>query len=491
MSRWLSNCIKHHELCTDRASALPTRVLHIGPKGSTADPRLLVAEGRPGRWAALSHCWGSGVPFITTTSNLVQRQLGIPFADFPPTFQDAIVICRHIGIENLWIDSICILQDSPSDWLSESAQMGYVYNNATITLVAEASPDCNSGIFTSANVGRSPTIRVPCIDSKGAYRGTIYPQDFLDGIGVSGMFKPGPLSSRAWGLQEDVLSQRVLRYAEDQLFWACHTSFHSESNPSVFGEFQRVYDSRIFRRPDASRPVLAFWYDIMDSYGTRELTFEKDKFPAISAMAREIGALTNLSYRAGIWQEDAHLGLLWSAHGTGERSSEYVAPSWSWASLANQSGDLYGEVCGTEEDIAEIVHIDVTNTADDAYGQVSSGSLQIHGPCRSIDPWDQDHSQLHWGNLIISVLPQLSEKIHCQLDVKDDQPDQGIICLQIARVTIFGDARSAVSTLAAILLKRIDRADEKEEYRRVGRAVIRTSDKTVPEGWERRTFTII
>src|SRR5689334_5194963 len=128
--------------------------------------------------------------------------------------------------------------------------MDYVYSRATLTLVAEASLHCQSGIFATANTGRTTTISVPTVNSKGDSHGTIYPQYFNHGIGVSGMFRRGPLSSRAWALQEDVLSQRVLRYAQDQLFWACQTSFHSESNPTVFGRFQRVYDPRTFRNKD-------------------------------------------------------------------------------------------------------------------------------------------------------------------------------------------------------------------------------------------------
>lgn len=492
MSRWLSNCLEHHGgHCIDQASALPTRVLYIGPKDATTDPYLLVEEAKPGRWAALSHCWGSGAPFLTTTSNLVQRQRGIPFADFPATFQDAIVICRRLGIEHLWIDSLCILQDSPSDWLSESARMGYVYSRATVTLVAEASPNCHNGIFAPANGSRTSTIRIPCVDSAGAPHGALYPQDFNDGIGVSGMFKPGPLSSRAWALQEDVLSQRVLRFAEDQLFWACQTSFHSESNPTVFGEFQKVYDPRIFRQGDASRTLLGFWYDMMDHYGTRALTFDKDKFPAVSAMAKEIGALTGHIYRAGIWQEDAGLGLLWSGRGTGQRSPEYIAPSWSWASLRSQKGNLYGEVCGNEETIADILGFDVTNTTDDVYGQVVAASLRLRGPSRSVDPWDPEHARLHWGDVQIARLPRDSEKMHCQLDVQGEQPSHGIICIQVARVMIFGDARSAKPTLAGLLLKPVKQGDGEETYQRIGRAVFRTSDATITEGWERQTVTVI
>lgn len=221
---WLQRCLtSHHEFCNNVEMPLPKRVIYIGRTDTTSDPYLLETDNEIGAWVALSHCWGQGASFTTTTTNLLERKRGIPFADFPATFQDAITISRRLGIKNLWIDSLCIIQDSASDWLEQSRQMKQVYSNAIVTLVAEASEDSHSGIFTSANAGRAKPVHVPFHDGRGNYSGSLYSQAFHQYFGVAGCYEPGPLSSRAWALQEDVLSQRILRYASDQLFWACRT----------------------------------------------------------------------------------------------------------------------------------------------------------------------------------------------------------------------------------------------------------------------------
>ena len=204
-------------------SPLPKRVIYIGRSDTTSDPFLLENNKKNGAWVALSHCWGQGTSFTTTTTNILDRKKGIPFADFPATFRDAITISRTLGIEHLWIDSLCIIQDSASDWLEQSRQMKQVYSNATVTLVAEASEDSHGGIFTSANAGRARSVHIPFHDTTGNYRGSLYSQKYNENSPVSGVYAPGPLSSRAWALQEDVLSQRILRYASDQLFWLCYT----------------------------------------------------------------------------------------------------------------------------------------------------------------------------------------------------------------------------------------------------------------------------
>ena len=221
---WLQKCLtSHHKFCNHVESPLPTRVIHIGRTGTSFDPFLEETDNKNGAWVALSHCWGQGKSFTTTTTNYLDRKKGIPFADFPATFRDAITISRRLGIERLWIDSLCIIQDSASDWLEQSRQMKQVYSNATLTLVAEASEDSHSGIFTSANAGRAETVHIPFHDGTGNYRGSLYSQKYTKAIEARGCYAPGPLSSRAWALQEDVLSQRILRYASDQLFWSCQT----------------------------------------------------------------------------------------------------------------------------------------------------------------------------------------------------------------------------------------------------------------------------
>jgi len=310
------------------------------------------------------------------------------------------------------------------------------------------------------------------------------------------------LSSRAWALQEDVLSQRILRYSRDQLFWACRTSFHSESNPTYFDETKMIYDPRNFRRQDISKNVraeqrllrnlLTFWYTILRRYHTQSLTFENDRSPAISGMAREIAARGNYTYKAGIWQEDAHHGLVWSTTGTPKRTSEYIAPSWSWASLIHQNGDLYEKAYEVTENFSKILQIDVINVEDDTYGQVSSASLKIQGPWRSIDPWDQKQAELQSPDL--QPFPKYCSsfkkiQIYFDLDITTDGLCQDIICLQIAKAKDFRMESSP--RLYGLLLRPISHDSPKNEYQRIGLAALPTHGKRMEETWEQGIFTII
>lgn len=72
---------------------------------------------------------------------------GFLISSMPRTFQEAIEVCRSLDIKYLWIDSLCIIQDSAEDWLSEAVRMADIYSNAYINLAGTASETSDTGLF--------------------------------------------------------------------------------------------------------------------------------------------------------------------------------------------------------------------------------------------------------------------------------------------------------------------------------------------------------
>jgi hypothetical protein len=67
----------------------------------------------------------------------VQRRLrNIPMSSLPKSFQDAVVVTRALVLVYLWIDSLCIIQDSRADWYAESSKVHQYYQNAFVTISA-------------------------------------------------------------------------------------------------------------------------------------------------------------------------------------------------------------------------------------------------------------------------------------------------------------------------------------------------------------------
>lgn len=65
----------------------------------------------------------------------------------PQNFQDAIVITRALGSRYIWIESLCIVQDSNADWAYEGSQMDKAYKFARLTLAAASASTSEHGFL--------------------------------------------------------------------------------------------------------------------------------------------------------------------------------------------------------------------------------------------------------------------------------------------------------------------------------------------------------
>jgi hypothetical protein len=75
----------------------------------------------------------------TTQSTLSLRKRQIQWTELSPVFQDAVLVAHRFKVAYIWIDSLCIIQDSREDWQTDSADMARVYENAYFTVAAVSS----------------------------------------------------------------------------------------------------------------------------------------------------------------------------------------------------------------------------------------------------------------------------------------------------------------------------------------------------------------
>lgn len=143
-------CSTEHSSCKKaETSTLPKRTVFF-QQANNGDINVKLQEhkGDEGKYAALSHCWGS-IPSCTTTSkNFRAYAHAIPWTALSITFRDSIEFCLELGIHHIWIDALCIVQDDKRDWEVESSKMADVYQNSYITLAATTSNDGNGGCYS-------------------------------------------------------------------------------------------------------------------------------------------------------------------------------------------------------------------------------------------------------------------------------------------------------------------------------------------------------
>src|SRR5262249_23569510 len=141
--KWINECQTNHPRCREVLKpncsyAYPKRLIDVS-QASTG--RIYLCDNFSNNnygahYAALSHCWETREFKCMTNSSYKGFVAGVAINEFADTFQDAIEFTQRLGLQYLWVDSICIIQDNIDDWHSESARMRDIYAGSYITIAA-------------------------------------------------------------------------------------------------------------------------------------------------------------------------------------------------------------------------------------------------------------------------------------------------------------------------------------------------------------------
>ena len=347
----MRQCLNSHADCSASADGgqakLPTRVIDVGD--DSQDPHLHeTSEAELGTYAALSYCWGRTRTFTTTQATLQFRKDGFVLSDLPKTCRDAVVVARTTGLRYLWIDSLCIVQDSNEDWEKEAALMGDVYSNAVITLAALDSPDSDAGLFIADPTRQTFYLTSDLGDGSFGY---VYTRKgfrkLMMGFLHADRSPPlgddfgGILQTRGWTLQELTLAPRVLWFSAWELGWSCRTKTACECDPIPTSQLMKRSAARLTTLQQEGEPTIGLdmWRDFVKVFTGRKLTHETDRLPALTGRATAMSKHISDRYFAGLWEDRLRENLLWTASQpevsavTTQRAAvlDNYAPTWSWA----------------------------------------------------------------------------------------------------------------------------------------------------------------
>ncbi|KAH6652029.1 hypothetical protein BKA67DRAFT_344507 [Truncatella angustata] len=116
--KWLDDCIQKDRSCASTGSGfLPTRLLDVGHSTSSRTIRLAMSHVLPtdAPYLTLSYCWGRGKPLVLTGTSLLNFLEEIDTTSLPKTIADGVDITQRLSHRYLWVDSLCIIQDSKDD----------------------------------------------------------------------------------------------------------------------------------------------------------------------------------------------------------------------------------------------------------------------------------------------------------------------------------------------------------------------------------------
>ncbi|RGP58815.1 het-domain-containing protein [Fusarium sporotrichioides] len=433
IDEWIWNCNSAHSDCAVQDAELPHRVLYVGDQDNN-HICLHISEHQVAPYVALSHCWGKGPVLQTNTHNIEDHIRAISFQSLPKNFQDAITVTRSIGLQHLWIDSLCIVQDDKEDWEIESSKMATIYNNAFLVLAASQAGESSEGFLDRKDIDFEKTVqldpknsvKVARMENSDSIMSEIYSRPISTDptMGQSRhrwKITTSPLNQRGWVLQENILARRIIHFTESEMIWECVQCLKcecmeieaDESEATHWSEFNMVRNARIgtlhrkhYMGAQNSNRLYIQWRKLIDLYGRLMLTKDTDRLPALSGLAKFCQSYGTGKYLAGLWENDLLLSLVWYIRTDKpvQKWSEYMAPSWSPFSVGYierhdgliEAGYWYCQDKTYHERWAEpkaqILEAHCIPAGSDPTGAVKDGFLVLSGPMRKYNPENPDYT---------------------------------------------------------------------------------------------------
>ncbi|KAI0334691.1 HET-domain-containing protein [Cubamyces sp. BRFM 1775] len=439
----VDKCMREHDRCKATSlhpfgqAPLPRRVVDCS---NLTRPRLVETNsGAKGAYVALSYVWGEDQPHRTTQSNLCTYVDGMNPEGLPQTIRDAVFVTRILGYQFLWVDSLCILQDSVEDKEREIGSMRDVYRQAVLTIDAASAAKVSEG-FLHERRPHPQAEALPFIPPPSQYDrnssslrvGTIYlaraqicaraRDNVVTRVSRCGCqwetrLDSGQTGRRAWCLQEALMSCRSLVFTANTVQLRCQTATQAIGGTyhATALDGARLPGLLLSSDPQRTRAgygspgwtqVHQAWCSVVQDYTHRGLSEPSDKLVACAGLAEEFARFLQSEYLAGLWRDSLFDDLLWV------RSSReplrlprplYRAPTWSWASVDGEVTWLEGDPSDGLEVLANVVGCTVTLQHKTLpFGQVVDGSLVLRA---KLYPCGKRHAERKdGGNATISPL---------------------------------------------------------------------------------------
>jgi hypothetical protein len=390
---------RYHAPCTHYSTLeyVPTRLLDLRNITSGTWRICVPSEDSTSvvAYATISYCWGA-MPFLKLTQQLLPDfRAGQPVSQLPQVFQDAIMVTKHLGLQYIWIDALCIIQDSEEDFKNEAAKMAEVYSNTVINIIAAACQSPFESLFKARDLRSCHVGRFwPSWDTTDSFFATLHSVDSIMEIeSIKRDFENASTSRRGWILQERILPSRRLYFFRTQLYYVCRSSEACEVFPDVVPDRLKSYsETHDLPLPSQQQSPFHNWNFLAEEYSKCSLTYPGDKIIALSGLVRAFQIATGDDYVAGLWKSQLPWTLGWSgsAYSHRRRSALDIAPTWSWLSIEGEInlGDT-GLLCTHKTAICDILDVSVVPAHAISTNTVVLGVLTLRAPlflvCVAVD----------------------------------------------------------------------------------------------------------
>lgn len=329
IQQWTRPCLSVHENSISNLAF--SRRLHRTPIRLIDTTKSCITAPLPGDephvYIALSYTWGNIDPLVLKKDNEAflreEGALEKYESQLPVTIIDAISLCRMLEWRYLWVDSLCICQDTV-DKHNQIQQMDRIYEEAFLTIVAAAGKDANAGL-PGVSGPRNNHQRIISI-------GNMLLANLIPSLGAS--IASSFWESRGWTFQESLLSSKKLIFTPDQTYYHCEHGECSEDTHNNIHKIMELAAGAIPLRLNLeNQSNWSIYRTVVAEYCKRYLSYESDVLNAFAGIAGYISeaVFVGAPLIMGIPSCSLEAGLLWHPSEKLRRRSGEEFPSWSWA----------------------------------------------------------------------------------------------------------------------------------------------------------------
>lgn len=327
---WLAKCTDLHPITCTPMWSEELRTIRLV---DVVNRRLVSHPGTPCSYIALSYVLGHVEQIVC--------KLGPLPKNLPKTIDDSIDLVLQLGIQYLWVDTLCIDQSESEEKHAQIRKMDLIYRGAYATIISLSGSSAEDGLPRFGKNSQC-TPQLSCrIGDKTLV--TLMPT-------LSQQIFTTRWGSRAWTLQEALLSRRCIYLSNEQMYFECNAMQCCESLDESRSWVHNTYRDAEFLVAGHSEPAIGagvlrspftgtsksirndrfgMYVALTNLYNYRYMTYQSD---ALNAFSGIVQYLQEAAYPRGFFWglplEDFNWALSWVNRGVTKRRQGF--PSWSW-----------------------------------------------------------------------------------------------------------------------------------------------------------------
>jgi hypothetical protein len=418
-------------------------------------------EYNPPVYCGLSYVWGTMRQRLSLNgTNLEHLQLPEGVCGCSQTVEDAMVLVKSLGFQYLWVDVLCVLQDDEEDKMMHVSNMHRIFQASSLNILVASQGGSEAGI-PGISFNRRIQLGAPITHGFSLYTSASQPT-----VGRDWLLLQSPYVTRAWTLQEELMSSKALVILDDQICWHCMRGCYFEDlnillpkNRIQWGTWSaswRVNIDTVYS-PDPANNTEAFVYrmgvgglyeSLVIMASRRKVTFEDDMYNAIAGLIKDwfpdtlYGLPTKRLESHLCWRGcSTEIQCIKSSRNTEKgqakigirsvwkRRRGFDGPSWMWAAWKGAVDYACSEVSSGEKlteaeplirayrmtqtaQTEDSVRRDIATAGEDYTGFAHSYGTYVESPCSINDVPShielEDHHLVFWadcGRVWIQQLP--------------------------------------------------------------------------------------